>query len=122
VHVQFLVGPVALGPKGQVSRILQVSEDRLDGGLAMIGADDFCRGPLMSVRHQDQATECAVSQSIEGRLVELVGEGEMGILAHQLEANDLAEMLAPLEVGLDVALDPCSVAPLLATSERVRLF
>jgi hypothetical protein len=32
VNVELLVGPVVLGSEGQVVRVLQVSEDRLDGG------------------------------------------------------------------------------------------
>jgi len=53
---------------------------------------------------------------IEGGVVKLMGEGEVGILAREFEADDLAELLAPLKVILDVALDSGAVSPLLASS------
>ena len=119
VDVQLLVGPVVLRPKSHMSWILEVSEDRLDCGLTVVGTDDVRSRPVVVVGHEDDAAERVARESVERSLVELVGEGEMGVLAGELEADDLGEVLASVEVVLDIALDSGTVAPLPAALEHV---
>lgn len=121
VDVQFLIRPVVLGTKGQVSRVLEMSEDGLDCGLPVVGADNLRRGPVVTAGHQDHAAERVAGQCVEGGLVEFVAEAEVGICSSESEAEDFGEVLASLEVVFDVSLDSGAVAPLLATAERVRL-
>src|SRR6266496_1650507 len=53
--------------------------------------------------------------------VEFIGQRQVGLVAGQLEADDLTEVLAALEIVLDVALDPGAGTPLISTSEYVGL-
>jgi len=41
VDVEFLIGPVELGTKGDVEGVLEVCEDGFDGRLTPVSADDF---------------------------------------------------------------------------------
>jgi hypothetical protein len=41
VDVELLIGPVVLGPQGDVDGVLEMGEDGLDGALPSVGADDL---------------------------------------------------------------------------------
>lgn len=116
VDVQLLVGPMALGPKRQMHRILQMSENRLNDGLPVVGADDVRSGPVVAVGHQDDAPERSLCQNVESCLVELMGEGKVRVVARQFPADDFSKVLAALDVVFDVALDSGTVSSLLAAS------
>jgi hypothetical protein len=70
VDVEFLIGPVALRPQGDVDGVLEVCEDGFDGSLAAVGADDLGGCPVVAVGDEDDAAEGVTIEGVEGVVVE----------------------------------------------------
>ena len=66
----------------------------------------------MAVGDEDDAAEGVTIEGIEGVVVEGVGDGEATFGFREIDLEDLAEVLAAPEAGLDVVPDPGVTAPL----------
>jgi hypothetical protein len=114
MDVEFLIGPVVLRPQGDVDGVLEVGEDGFDGGLAAVGADDVGGRPVVAVCDEDDAAEGVLIEGVEGVGVEGVGDGEATFGFCEVDLEDLPEVLATSQSGLDVVLDAGAAAPLLS--------
>jgi len=57
VHVDLVVGPMVLGPYGEVFVVFALAEDCLDVALASVGQGGFLSGPLVPVGDDTARTE-----------------------------------------------------------------
>jgi hypothetical protein len=114
VDVEFLVGPVALRSQGDVDGVLEVCEDGFDSSLAAVGADDLGGSPVVAVGDEDDATEGVAIEGVEGMVVEGVGDRQAAFGLRQMDLEDLTEVLATSQSGLDVVPDPGEASPLLS--------
>jgi hypothetical protein len=85
MDVELLVGPVVLGAQGQMEGVLEMGEDGFDLRLSVVGINDLGGGPVVAVRDQDDPAQGVTLECRERRLVEFVGEREVGILPGELE-------------------------------------
>jgi len=89
VHLNLLVCPVILRPKGKMVRILHVLERIFDLGLPPVGGDDLVFRPLMPIGDQNAASKPAFLQCLELILVDPEAEIEGIVRAlGKIPAND----------------------------------
>jgi len=118
VNVELLVGPVVLRPKHHVQRILEVSKDRLDVSLTAVGADDVLGGPCVPIGHENEAAEYVAREIVHRLGVDLVLERDL-LVSCELPSDDVLQVLASHQPGLDVTLNGLARTSLFAPHQRV---
>ena len=99
VDANFLVGPMELGPDGQMLIVLELPERGFRLGLAAVGGKDFLVRPAMAVGDEHPLAEMDFDFG-PGLLVDGPGEAvgaRLGWVEGDLE--EVLQVLAPLELG-----------------------
>jgi len=94
MHVDFLVGPVVLGPESQVLVVFDLAKDGFDLALAPVGQDDILGGPLVTVRDNDPLAEDLRLQMLESGVIDPVLESILTLTVWVVvDVEHLAEVL-----------------------------